>query len=237
MQKHKQKFRDVSYTDTFANIQSCLRLNDLDEIQDGNHLLYFNMIGFFSFRQWTLKQTIDFFLEFMESLGIRPDYVTIHPDKEEWKEYYPNHKVVYDEECIWSDGDIGGYCTEFYYKGLEIGNIVNTLGTCIDVGFGLERLQMVLDPNYVSTEDTVLVETVKKLIESGITTSNNKQGYILKKLIRKLIKKGIILEKYPIFMTEVEKVKKQLEKFNRLYPKNMDKSKEWWWDTHGIQLE
>ena len=35
--------------------------------------------------------------------------------------------VRIDNECLWSDGNIGGYCTEFYKNDIEIGNIVNTL--------------------------------------------------------------------------------------------------------------
>ena len=78
-------------------------------------------------------------------LKIDVDYVTIHPDKlDEWRSLYDNYDVEVraDEECKWSDGDIGGYCTEFFKNDVEIGNIVNPLGTCIDVGFGLQRLNM-----------------------------------------------------------------------------------------------
>ncbi len=75
---------------------------------------------------------------FLSEIGIEPDYVTIHPDCPKYKELYSYHDVTlkYDENCKWTDGDIGGYCTEFYKDGIEIGNIVNPLGTCIDVGFG-----------------------------------------------------------------------------------------------------
>ena len=44
MQQFKSKFKDLNYTGTISNIQSCLRLNDLEEIGDGSHLLYFNKI-------------------------------------------------------------------------------------------------------------------------------------------------------------------------------------------------
>lgn len=54
MQQFKSKFKDVEHKGTVSNIQSCLRLNDLDEIGDGEHLLYFNMIGLFSFREMTM---------------------------------------------------------------------------------------------------------------------------------------------------------------------------------------
>ena len=81
MQHFKPQFSDPSFTDTFCTIQKCLRLNDLDEVGDGTHYLDFDMIGLFSFRHWTVPQSIDFFMEFLSSLNIKPDYVTIHPDK------------------------------------------------------------------------------------------------------------------------------------------------------------
>lgn len=77
MQQFKSKFKDVDYIGTNTNIQPCIRLNDIDEIGDGTHLLYFNMIGFFSFREKTLQEVIHFWMEFLNRIGIRPDYVTI----------------------------------------------------------------------------------------------------------------------------------------------------------------
>jgi len=79
-------------------------------------------------------------------VGTDPDYVTIHPDKLfQWARFYGDRVPIRpDPECMWSDGDISGYSTEFYKNGVELGNIVNPLETCIDVGFGLERLDMVV---------------------------------------------------------------------------------------------
>ena len=235
MQQHKSKFKDLNYKGTISNIQSCLRLNDIDEIGDGTHLLYFNMIGFFSFREWTVPQTINYWLDFLKIIGITPDYVTIHPDKPEWSDFYKDIEVRFDEECIWSDGDIGGYCTEFYKDGIEIGNIVNPLGTCIDVGFGLERLEMVLNKTTKTKQET-LVETIKKIIESGFVPGNNKQGYLLKKLLRLCHKENIVID-HQFYYDEVERQERILVKWERLKDKHKDKPKEWWWDTHGIDLD
>ena len=237
MQQFKTKFSDESYSGTISNIQSCLRLNDLDEIGDGSHLLYFNMIGFFSFRDWSVSKTIDYWMDFLGTIDIRPDYVTIHPDKLEWKEYYEkyNLEIRLDSECQWSDGEIGGYCTEFYKDGIEIGNIVNPMGTCIDVGFGLERLEMVLTGQGRSKEDT-LKETIFKLIESGFRPSNNRQGYILKKLLRTSHQNGVQIE-HPFFKDEIERQENLTKKYLRLKDKYQHMPKEWWWDTHGIDLE
>ena len=131
MQQFKERFKSDE-TGTQANIQSCIRLNDLEEIGDGTHFLYFDMIGLFSFRTMQLQTAVDFWMEFVEDvLEIKVDYVTIHPDKmEDWKSLYDNYDVEVrsEEECKWTDGDIGGYCTEFFKDDVEIGNIVNPLG-------------------------------------------------------------------------------------------------------------
>jgi len=237
MQQFKSFFKDENHKGTISNIQSCLRLNDIDEIGDGTHLLYFNMIGFFSFRDLSVPQAIDYWMGFLKRIGITPDYITIHPDKPEWSKFYDKYgvEVRFDEECIWSDGEIGGYCTEFYKDDIEIGNIVNPLGNCIDVGFGLERIEMVLNNTPKSKEDT-LKETVFKMIESGFAPGNNKQGYILKKLLRLCHKNGVTID-HDFYRDEVVRQEKILVKWERLKDKHKDKPKEWWWDTHGIDLD
>ncbi|MBB4482744.1 hypothetical protein GGE46_005359 [Rhizobium etli] len=81
MQQYKPLFSDPSYSGTVANSQACLRMGDLDEIGDGTHLLHFTMLGLFSFREMTVGNAIDFWLEFLATLGLVPDHVTIHPDR------------------------------------------------------------------------------------------------------------------------------------------------------------
>lgn len=187
MQRYKHLFKDTRYKGTFTNIQKCLRLNDLNEIGDGTHSLSFDMIGLFSFRELTVKQSIDFMMQFCISIGITPDYVTIHPDKvNEWSHFYDDYSFVeirIDNECTWSDGNLGGYCTEFYKNNIEIGNIVNTIDTCIDVGFGVERLLLVLGYNNCKTKLQLLEETCLLLINNNVTISHWKQGHVLKKLV------------------------------------------------------
>jgi hypothetical protein len=101
-----------------------------------------------------------------ETLQLKIDYTTIHPDKPEWSQFY-KVPVRNDENCKWTDGEIGGYCTEFYVNDIEIGNIVNPLGNCIDVGFGLERLDLIVNGSKSKTTEEVLSDTILKLIESG----------------------------------------------------------------------
>lgn len=238
MQHFKQKYSDKSFKGTFSNVQKCLRLNDLDEIGDGTHFLTFEMIGLFSFRELTLQYTVDFMISFLDKIGLKPDYVTIHPDKyEEWKELYIeyNFEIRKDVECIWSDGSIGGYCTEFYINDIEIGNIVNTLGNCIDVGFGLERLLQVSNSFDNKNKLQILEETAMHLISEGVNIGSNKKEYILKKLIIDALFNGSKID-HILF----EKVKNNLKKSYILYLRNKDKvkfsnkSNEFWIDTFGF---
>jgi hypothetical protein len=155
----------------------------------------------------------------------------------EWKSFYENRNVLItlDPECIWSDGDIGGYCTEFYKDGIEIGNIVNTNGDCIDVGFGLDRLLIFLGEPALS-EIEVLQQGIMKIIHSGFTPGHKGQGYVLKKLLRELVNRNGQID-HPVFIKELERQERLKRNFKRLWPKHSEKSSEWWMDTHGIDLK
>jgi hypothetical protein len=77
---------------------------------------------------------------------------------------------------MWSDGSISGYCTGFYKNGVEIGNIVNPLGTCIDVGFGAEHLDIIVNGTPPDDALRTLGETVVKIVERGYRPGNKEQG-------------------------------------------------------------
>lgn len=241
MHHFKNQFSDLTLHNTFSNIQSCLRLNDLDEIGDGTHYLVFHMLGLFSFRQWSVSKTIDFWMSFLESINLLPHYVTIHPDKmHDWKSFYSHYNVEIKEdfECVWKDGNIGGYCTEFYHNDVEIGNIVNTLGTCIDVGFGGERILNLKGLLPVSTKQEILTETIESLLNDHIVLSNNQHGYILKKLLTLLIyDKGYLDHPYYHQLYNQQKEKWQFYLNNYQKSKLKDKTHSWWLDTHGINLD
>jgi alanyl-tRNA synthetase len=240
MQKYKDTFSSTVCGITKANIQACIRMNDFDEIGDATHLLHFNMMGLFSFREMSVEQAIDFWMEFVEErLGLLVDNATVHPDKyNDWARYHHAHAlpVGKDEECKWSDGEIGGYCTEFYIGGVEIGNIVNPLGTCIDVGFGLERLQAIIDNTPAKSKEQSLIDAIQVILDSGYKPGPKQQGYVLRKLLRALNKLGGTMD-HPIFIAEQERAVKVWEKYERLRDKHPDKPKEWWYDTHGVDLE
>jgi alanyl-tRNA synthetase len=239
MQQFKSSFKNLEYKNkTVANVQRCLRLNDFNSLADGTHFGVFDMMGLFSFRDWKVSDAIDFWMIFLKKINAYPDYVTIHPLMKEWNRYYQYHNVEIreDTECIWSDGDIGGYCTEFYKNGIEIGNIVNPLGTCIDVGFGLERLNSFTNPVEKKDKTGCIIDVINQLIFDGIKPSNTKQGYILRKLLRQLVNLQGHSD-HPFFLDEQNRQIKIMEKYKTLAPKNLGKSKEWWFDTHGVDLE
>lgn len=238
MQQFKPLFQNPNYIGTLSNVQSCLRLNDLHEVGDGTHRLHFEMIGFYSFRQYSLKQTVDLMMEFLKRINLNPDYVTIHPDKiSEWESLYEQYSLEIrpDSECIWSDGQIGGYCTEFYINNIEIGNIVNPLGNCIDVGFGLERLLLVSNSLNPQSRLELLEDTCQKLIDSKVEMGDYKEGYILKKLVTLCVQEGS-LNPHEYF----EKVRKfQVINYlnykrNKIKPRHKNKDSSYWLNTFGI---
>ncbi len=192
------------------------------------------MIGLFSFKDKSVGWIVDFWLEFLKSIDIVPDYFTIHPDKKDWVDLYPGLDVRFDRECIWSDGEIGGYCTEFYKNGIEIGNIVNPLDESIDVGFGLERLEIF--HGISRSKEDILRDSVNKIIESGISPSNLKQGYILRKILRESVKNQIRID-HQFYQDEISRQNKIQDRYDKLRNKNLDKSPEWWYDTHGIDID
>ncbi|NTJ63377.1 hypothetical protein G6M50_09245 [Agrobacterium rhizogenes] len=237
MQQYKPLFSDPYHIGTVANTQACLRMGDLDEIGDGTHFLHFTMLGLFSFREMAVGDAIDFWLEFLGTLGLMPDHVTIHPDRlEEWTPFYGGRiPIIPDDECTWSDGSISGYCTEFYKDGIEIGNIVNPLGTCIDVGFGAERLDMILNGTLPANALGTLCDTVTTIVESGYEPGNKEQGYVLRKLLRRIHVMGGTLD-HPYFEQEVERQERLRSRYLRLHEKYPDMPPEWWFDTHGIDI-
>ena len=240
MHRLKPLFSDTTHFSTISNIQRCLRTVDFDEIGDKTHYLVFHMLGLFSFRQWSVQKTIDFWMSFLSHIDLLPDYVTIHPDKyKQWKNLYLSYKVDIkeDPECIWSDGQIGGYCTKFYKSDIEIGNIVNTLDTCIDVGFGGERILSLLGLLSPLTKQEILIETINCLLEEKVSIKHSGPGFILKKLITEVFYMGATHDS-----AEFSQVSKSLTQkidfflSNKDKRKFSDKSAQWWKDTHGLEI-
>ncbi len=247
MQQFKSQFRNPEHNGTVANIQPCVRLNDYEEMGDGTHLLYFNMIGLFSFRQLSLQEAIDFWMTFVQDiLKLTVDYITIHPEKlEEWRHLYDQYQIEIrtDPECTWTDGTTAiAYCTEFYIKDIEIGNIVNPGGDCIDVGFGYERLDHLVNGTQLDDRVEIMKETLGIIIDSGFPPGPTKQGSIVRRLIKdycKLTEPSTEDRHYDIIRAEQHRQQTQQEKYHLLSKtkRRQGKDRRWWKNTHGIDLE
>lgn len=162
-------------SDRIVTVQPCIRTNDIDEVGDQGHLTMFEMLGNFSFKgSYFKKEAIEFACDWMFNvlrLDIKEMSVTV---------YAGDEKAPFDKECydLWISkgfvdsqivrtiednfwGPVGnegpcGPCTEIFYKGLEIWNLVfnqyykNSDGSFVplkkvgvDTGAGLERQLMV----------------------------------------------------------------------------------------------
>lgn len=139
----------------------------------------------------------------------------------------------HDSDYIWSDDTMQSYCTEFYVNDIEIGNIVNPYDDCIDAGFGLERLDSLVN-------DKELLTDTNSLLLMGI---RKKHGFILKKLFARFIDNdGEVSPNdsiYDIYIKEKERYEKIKAKYERMKdkPKFQNMSKEKWKDTFGIDLD
>jgi alanyl-tRNA synthetase len=235
MQQFKPLFADETVRATRANVQPCLRLTDLDTVGDGTHLLRFDMLGLFSLRDWSVERAVDFWMEWMAEVGVRPDWATVPPERADaWESIHRRHglDVRVDADCVWSDGEIGGFCTEFFRDGVEIGNIVNPLGICIDAGFGLERILLLLgEPPPPRLR--LIEEAVVAVLETGTKPGATGRGYVLRRLLRLLAKAGSTLDR-PELEAERRRQARLHERYARLAGRHPDKPRHWWIETHGI---
>lgn len=223
-----------------VSIQKSFRTSDIDEVGDESHLTFFEMMGNFSFGGYFKEEAIKYAKEFLDSIDITIDYVTVFkgdkdvPKDEEsikiWDELgfsqeKGNLKLENKEENFWGPTGSEGPCgptTEIFVNGVEVWNIVFNEYYCgadgkltklkksgIDTGMGLERLSMVSQEKKIIFEtdlfkpiaDAVpssLDERVKRvcadharsivfLVGDGIRPSNKEAGYILRRLMRRVL--------------------------------------------------
>lgn len=263
------------YGKNVASCQKCFRTSDIEEVGDERHLTFFEMLGNFSFGGYQKEEAIKLAKEFLDSIKIKIDYVTVFKgDKELPKDQESvkiweklgfsakkgNLKFAGREENFWGPtGDEGpcGPTTEIYSAGIEIWNIVfnqyyqnrdRTLKDLeifgIDTGMGLERLAKVsqnvktvfetdlflpimeeikpkiqIKNQKLNKLERIIVDHIKAsvfLIADGILPSNVEQGYVLRRLLRRIIRYQKLLKMERGFVTPL--IKAVAEIYKDVYP-------------------
>ena len=147
-----------------------------------------------------------------------------------------------------ADGSVGGFCSEMFLCGLEIGNLVNPMTHSVDVGFGYERLyQMVCRSGRVDGTDLFRQEldpvsrdhyrTLSVFYEQGIGPGNKGRNYVCRRLIRRYIRLNPESHNEPFsewIGPERSRMDKSLREGRRFYRRNSGKSNEFWWETFGV---
>jgi len=279
MQQFKPYYlgEESPYGENVASIQKCFRTSDIEEVGDERHLTFFEMLGNFSFGGYFKKEAIGLAKDFVNSLGIKIDYVTVFEGDENtpkdqesidiWEklgfsEEKGNLKLCNKEENFWGPTGEEGPCgptTEIYAGGIEIWNIVfneyyskngkleklETSG--IDTGMGLERLAMVIQKKETIFETDLFWSSIEELekisgkkykdnkkefriiidhvrgacflIADGVIPSNTERGYILRRLLRRTIRFGRLLEMEG-FLVDLAKV--VIKEYKEIYPELND---------------
>lgn len=249
MQRVKSRFLTPDGS-RHGSLQSCVRTNDLDLVGDGTHLTFFQMLGNFHFGG-NYEFSVELWHSLLSDLKIPVDSVHCHPDRDDHKQLWVRrgYSVTDDPECVWSDGNIGGNCCEIYSHGLEIGNLVHTLGESVDVGFGWERLHQIVER--VSRVDRTSLfppghpvvadhsRTLEVFWRHRVEPGNKGRNYVCRRLLRRII--PLLEDEKFIFgewlESEREQKVKRLAEAKRLWKRHRDKPTEWWWTTCGILPE
>ncbi len=250
MQDFKQRFIDANGS-KMATCQTCIRTNDIELVGDGIHFTSFSMIGNFSFGVTPFEESVSMWSDILFELGIYRPIIHIHPKASEHHRMWSSrgYETVFDQSCEWTDGNIGGKCCEIFKDGIELGNLVNTLGHSTDVGFGFERLVAASNGGIPVDQIDMFDQRMSKIARDHIRTlcifydnailpGAKGRNSICKKLIRRIIDDQTIIVPevlQPWFDAERILLDKRLAILNSKFNKYKDKSSKWWFETYGIE--
>lgn len=250
MQPLKPKFQNPDGT-SYGNIQYCVRTNDIEEVGDGTHLTFFKMVGSFGFGTHNYEMHVDLWHSIIDDLGLY-HIIHFHPDSTHQPLWLRHGCVTLpNPDCVWSDGNVGGFCSEVFVDDLEIGNLVNPLGHSVDVGFGFERLLQVIEgvhrvdqtEEFRQDLDPVSRDHYRTLTvfhEQGIVPGNKGRPYVCRRLLRRFLRLNPEFNEGPFLewlKPERDKLQKCIIESRRYYRRNQDKPPEFWWDTFGLLPE
>jgi alanyl-tRNA synthetase len=248
MQKFKDRFKEPDGK-VNGSVQTCIRTNDLDLIGDGSHLSSFEMVGNFSFGGLPYEHSINLWHSILVDLGWQEKVIIhVHPSRADHKTIWEklNYKIQDDEECQWTDGEIGGNCCEVYLDGLEIGNLVNPLGHSTDVGFGYERMVQVFEGKKRVDETSLFYEEFHPVIrdhyrtlvimkKNGILPGNKGREYVCRRLLRRCLRISTFLPGLTDWVIQEQTMLEQrLETAKKLWKKHKYKPSDFWWETCGL---
>jgi len=251
MQPLKPRFQQPDGTG-YGNVQHCVRTNDIEEVGDGTHLTFFQMVGSFGFGTNNYQQHVEMWTSIMRDLDIPISHVNVHP-KSGFERYWDGKfPIRHSEDCFWTDGSVGGYCSELFTpEGLEVGNLVNPLGHSVDVGFGYERLLQVIEGRS-RVDDTELfdqsvdpvsrdpVRTLTVFWEQGIVPGNKGRNYVCRRLIRRFLRRNPLSPQVPFgewVGDERRRMEKSLRDGRRHWRRNGKRPDVFYWDTFGVLPE
>jgi alanyl-tRNA synthetase len=256
MQPLKPRFQHPDGT-SYGNIQYCVRTNDIDEVGDGTHLTFFQMIGSFGFGSRDYERHVAMWTDIMFDLDLPISYVNVHADSGFERFWEDKFAVRHDPSCVWSDGNVGGFCSELVtLDGIEVGNLVNPLGHSVDVGFGYERILQIMEGKSRVDETELFnsfldpvsrdhFRTLSLFKEQGIVPGNKGRNYVCRRLMRRFIRLNPDTPECPFFdwaQSERVRMDQSIRDARRFWRRNRDNkdvplSDGFYWDTFGIMPE
>jgi alanyl-tRNA synthetase len=255
MQPLKTRFQQPDGT-SYGNVQYCVRTNDIDEVGDGTHLTFFQMIGSFGFGSRDYERHVAMWTNIILDLKLPISHVNVHPDSDFVRFWENKFAVRYDPSCFWTDGNVGGFCSELFTpNGVEVGNLVNPLGHSVDVGFGFERILQVMEGKS-RVDQTELFNplldpisrdhfrTLAVFKDQGIAPGNKGRNYVCRRLVRRFIRMNPNTVDCPFsdwMQSERVRMEQSIRDARRFWRKNRDHDGTlpdgFYWDTFGIMPE